>query len=78
MLIKDEISVTADGRVTFEDAARFLGFSMKTLEGWRGRGYGPQAYKIGGKLFYKLSELESFIADQSLKSVVDDILKNRR
>ena len=78
MVIKEDIQVTTDGRVTFEDAARFLGFSTKTLAGWRNRGYGPQAYKIAGKLFYKLGELESFIAEQSLQSVVDDILRGRR
>lgn len=78
MIIKQDIAVTADGRVTFEDAAKFLGFSMKALETWRSRGYGPLAYKIAGKLFYKLTELESFIAEQSHQSVVDDILRGRR
>lgn len=78
MINTREITVTPDGRVTFEDAARYLGFSPKTLEQWRSRCYGPPAYKIGGKLFYKLCELEHFVGQEVAASTVTNISREVR
>ena len=73
MINFEEIKVTPDGRVTFDDAARYLGFSPKTLEQWKAKCYGPAAYKIGGKLFYKLIELENFVGQEVAASTVVNI-----
>lgn len=73
MINFEEITVTPDGRVTFDDAARFLGFSPKTLQQWRAKCYGPASYKIAGKLFYKLVELEKFVAQEVVHSTVANI-----
>jgi hypothetical protein len=74
----EEITVTPDGRVTFDDAARYLGFSPKTLEQWKARCYGPAAYKIGGKVFYKLLELEEFVGQEVAASTVANIKREVR
>jgi hypothetical protein len=59
-----------------EDACGYLGVPKATLLTWRVRrpGYGPRAVKAGGRLKYRLSELdrwlraheESFTEDQEI------------
>lgn len=57
-----KIALTPDGRVRRDEAARFLGLSAKTLANWAGRGIGPTSIKVGGRRFYRLSDLEAFVA----------------
>ena len=40
------------------------GFSPRTLENWRCRGEGPRFLKIGGKVVYRLQDVEAFEQDQ--------------
>lgn len=51
------IQATPDGRVTRADAARFLGFKPKTLAEWHRLGIGPRSLLVGGRRFYRLTEL---------------------
>ena len=41
--------------------------SPRTLENWRGKNEGPPYYKIGGKVLYKITEMETY-EDQSIVS----------
>ena len=52
-----------------ELAARW-NISHRTLERWRWRwtGEGPQFIKIGGRVVYRLEDVEAFEADQIRKS----------
>lgn len=54
------INCTPDGRVSRSDAARFLGFSAKTLAEWHRKGIGPSSCRVGGRRFYWLSELREY------------------
>ncbi|MFN7025644.1 MAG: helix-turn-helix domain-containing protein [Pseudorhizobium sp.] len=54
------IQITPDGRLTRTEAAKFLGFSPKTLAEWHRLGYGPPSFLVGGRRFYRLAELESY------------------
>ena len=38
--------------------------SPRTLERWRYRGTGPQYLKVGGRVVYRLSDIEAFEATQ--------------
>ena len=58
------IETTPDGRVTRSEAARYLGFSPKTLAEWQRLGYGPPSFLIGGRHFYRLSELERYASGE--------------
>jgi hypothetical protein len=51
------VQVTPDGRVTRAEAAKYLGFSPKTLAEWHRLGLGPPSFKIGGRRFYWLADL---------------------
>ncbi|WP_255325651.1 AlpA family transcriptional regulator [Sphingobium sp. 15-1] len=53
------------GRLTREDAAAFLGFSSKTLAEWQGKGLGPKSHKLGGRRFYYVADLESFLHQEA-------------
>ncbi|WP_373886289.1 helix-turn-helix transcriptional regulator [Sphingobium sp. CFD-2] len=53
------------GRLTREDAAAFLGFSSKTLADWKSKGLGPKSHKLGGRRFYYVSDLESFLHQEA-------------
>jgi len=61
-----EITVYPDGRLDCENAAKYLGRSKKTLDGWRVKGIGPKYTKTGGtetggRVFYFLEDLDLWI-----------------
>lgn len=53
-LVRDYLSKNA--------AAVALGVCPYTLKRWRMRGYGPKAVKVGGRLRYRVSDIESWLA----------------
>lgn len=59
------VRVLPDGRMTGDDAARYLGHKPKTLAMWRLMGKGPRWVKVGGRVFYYRADLEAFIAGKS-------------
>lgn len=62
MPVVDQIRVRVlpDGRVSRDEAAKFLGISPKTLAQWKSLGRGPLPRKVGGRAFYYLRDLEAF------------------
>jgi len=42
--------------------ARRWGLSHRTLERWRHKGAGPAHLKIGGRILYRLQDIEAFEA----------------
>jgi predicted site-specific integrase-resolvase len=50
-----------------ELAARWT-ISPRTLERWRFTGEGPQFIKIGGRVVYRIEDVEAFEADQIRQS----------
>ncbi|OYU70436.1 MAG: DNA-binding protein [Alphaproteobacteria bacterium PA2] len=53
------------------EAARFLGISGRTLEKHRTYGTGPTYRKIGGRVIYSVSDLQTW-ADRGAKSSTSD------
>lgn len=53
-----------------ELAARW-NISHRTLERWRWTGDGPQFIKIGGRVVYRLEDIEAFEADSLAKSTAE-------
>jgi hypothetical protein len=47
--------------MTRADAARYLGHAEKTLAMWALNGRGPRWVKVGGRIFYYLADLDTFI-----------------
>lgn len=54
-----------------QEAARFLGISIRTLEKHRTYGTGPLYRKIGGRVLYALRDLEAWSAIGTRKSTSD-------
>ena len=50
-----------------ELAARW-NISHRPLERWRGTGEGPQFVKLGGRVVYRLEDVEAFEAEQLRQS----------
>lgn len=48
--------------------ARRWNISPRTLERWRWLGQGPQYLKIGGRVVYRLDDVESYEAQQARSS----------
>jgi hypothetical protein len=46
------------------ELSRRWGFSPRTLEGWRWFGKGPAYIKAGGRVLYRLEDIEAFEAEQ--------------
>ena len=55
------VRVLPDGRMSRENAARYLGLAPKTLAMWALEGKGPRPLKVGGRIFYIKSEVDAFI-----------------
>ena len=54
------VLVLPDGQMDRANAARYLGRSTKTLAEWYRLGLGPESFLIGGRRFYRLSDLQQF------------------
>ena len=59
------VRILPDGRMTREDAARYLGMKPKTLAMWQLQGKGPASVRVGGRRFYFLADLDAFIRGES-------------
>lgn len=46
--------------------------SMRTLERWRWSGFGPKYLKIGGRVVYRLQDIEAYEGEQ-LRSSTSEI-----
>lgn len=53
--------LTGDGRVSEAAAAALIGVHKDTLRDWRGRGEGPDHFRIGGTVTYAVHDLAAFI-----------------
>jgi hypothetical protein len=45
------------------ELSRRWSLSPRTLEGWRSNGNGPRYLKIGGRVVYRLEDVEEFEAE---------------
>ena len=59
------VRVLPDGRMTREDAARYLGLKPKTLAMWELNGKGPKSVKVGGRRFYFKDVLDAFVRGEA-------------
>jgi hypothetical protein len=59
------VRVLPEGRMTREDAAKYLGRAPKTLAMWALQGKGPRFVKVAGRVFYYRRELDQFIAGEA-------------
>jgi predicted DNA-binding transcriptional regulator AlpA len=48
-----------------EDASTWLGVPVNTLYGWRTRGYGPRAVRVGRHLRYVPAEVRDWVLGQA-------------
>jgi hypothetical protein len=53
--------ILPDGRMTREDAAKYLGLKVKTLAMWALQGKGPRFVRVGGRAFYYLADVDAFV-----------------
>jgi len=51
----------ARGRLTRKEAASYLGLAVSTLADWHRRGLGPASVKVGGRRFYRVDALNTYI-----------------
>lgn len=67
------VPLVQDPFLNTEDACDYLGVPKATLLTWRARrpGYGPRAVKAGGRLKYRLSELDRWLSAH-VESFVDE------
>jgi hypothetical protein len=56
-----QVTVLPDGRLAPKHAAVWLGVAEKTLAIWRCVGRGPKFVKVGGRVFYFQTDLESYV-----------------
>jgi hypothetical protein len=59
---------TSPVRCNQRDLAQRWSLSERTLERWRWLGQGPRFLKIGGRVLYRLEDIEAFEAEQVRQS----------
>jgi hypothetical protein len=59
------VRVLPDGRMTRENAAKYLGHSSKTLAMWQLQGKGPSSVLVSGRRFYFKDVLDAFIRGET-------------
>lgn len=52
---------TRPARLKVPEAANYLGVGISTLDKMRMEGRGPRYLKIGGRVFYRLTDLDAYI-----------------
>jgi hypothetical protein len=67
-LLEDAMSVKHLNQI---DLARRWSISPRTLERWRWLGQGPRYIKIGGRVVYRIDEVEAFEAQQTRASTAE-------
>lgn len=60
-----KIVVLPDGRVDRVNAARFIGLTPKTLAEYHRLGKGPASRKVGGRRFYQIEDLRTFVGSEA-------------
>jgi hypothetical protein len=53
------------------EAARFVGLSIRTLEKHRIYGTGPRYSKLGGRVFYRVDDLQAWVDRDAKASTFD-------
>ena len=56
-----QVRMLPDGRMSRQDAAKYLGMQDKTLAAWAVSGKGPRSVRVGGRCFYYRNDLDAFI-----------------
>lgn len=56
-----KILVLPGDKVDRKNAARALNRAPKTLAEWQSKGIGPKPFLIGGRCFYRWSEIQAFM-----------------
>jgi len=69
-----------DGNDTLKekDAASYIGFKAQTLNKWRSRKRGPAYLRIGGKIRYLRSDLDTFLSASRVDPAATPKLQPRR
>ena len=57
-----QITMFPDGRMDRPNAGKYTGFSTKTLAMHASTGTGPRFQKVGGRIFYRLADLDAWLA----------------
>lgn len=59
---KDQNARIEEGLVPESALAARYGKTVRALQRWRSKGYGPTFMRIGGSIFYRLEDIEAFEA----------------
>jgi predicted DNA-binding transcriptional regulator AlpA len=65
------IAADLDAALNENQAAEFLGVSVRTLQAWRVRGGGPRYIKIGRSVRYQRRELVAFQESHTVSSTTE-------
>jgi hypothetical protein len=56
------VEAKGDGLVPELALATRYGKSIRSMQRWRAKGYGPAFMRIGGSIFYRMEDIEAFEA----------------
>lgn len=60
-----------DQKFARPEAAKYLGISVRTLEGWAVRGGGPRMLKLGSRVVYRRRDLDQWLTSRERASTSD-------
>lgn len=53
-----------NSRLSSTQAATYIGIADPTLRIWRSRGKGPDFYRIGGRVYYDMADIQRWLSLQ--------------
>ena len=62
------MSYSIPGFITETEFAKAVRLSVWGVRAWRKRGYGPPVTKIGRMIYYRVSDVEAFLANPNAAS----------
>lgn len=75
--MQEDVDQEPLGLLTPSQAARRIGMAMQTLARWRVEGREPHWLKVGGRCFYRVATIESFLASRERSSTSEDSANKR-
>jgi len=59
--------------LSVDEVARKLNVPVGTVRNWRQRGNGPRGFKLGGRVRFRSSDIDAYIAERErLEAAADD------
>ena len=66
--IRMQVAASRKQRLSTTEAAKHLGIAKSTMDKMRSEGRGPRYLKLGGRVFYMVNDLDSYLESKMVET----------